>query len=124
MKRIDTLIHPARWEEARALFETLAVPVMLREVKTYGRTPPRREVYRGTAYYASFASELELTAVVAEEQLEHALSVLEPLAHGGEILVSTVEVQAARRSDTYPVATRQPAEPNPVWPCASPVAAY
>lgn len=124
MKRIDILIHPAHWEQARALFETLAVPVTLREVKTYGRTAPRREVYRGTAYYSSFAAELELTAVVAEEQLEQALSVLEPLAHGGEILVSTVDGQAARRSDAYPVATRQPIDAAAAWPCASPHAAY
>ena len=42
MKRIDTLIHRTQWEEARAILETLSVPVTLREVRTFGRTPPRR----------------------------------------------------------------------------------
>lgn len=51
MKRIDTLIHPLFWDEARAVLETLGVRVTLREVRTFGRNPPRREVYRGSTYF-------------------------------------------------------------------------
>ncbi len=122
MKRIDTLIHPIHWEQARTLFEALDVPVTLREVKTYGRTPPRREVYRGTAYYSNVTPELEITVIVAEDRVEQTLAILEPLTHGNEILVCTVERQAARRSDA-PVAAREPAAANS-WHCASPIAAY
>lgn len=123
MKRIDTLIHPQCWEQARALFEALDVPVTLREVKTYGRTPPRREVYRGAAFYSNISPELEISAVVAEEQLEHALATLEPLTHGGEVLVSTVEGRPARRIHVTPAAARAP-EVAPAWPCALPATPY
>ncbi len=109
MKRIDTLIHPALWEQTRALFEALAVPVTLREVKTFGRTPPRREVYRGAAYYSNVAPELEVTAVVADEQLERVLAALEPLAHGGEILVSHLEARLHHAPTARPAALSQPA---------------
>ena len=97
MKRIDALIHASQWEEARAVLETLAVPVTLREVKTFGRTPPRREVYRGSAYYSNITAELELTTIVEDARLEATVTALEPLMRGGELVVSAVEGQVHRR---------------------------
>ncbi len=96
MKRIDALIHASQWEEARTVLEALAVPVTLREVKTFGRTPPRREVYRGSAYYTKVTAELELTTIVEDTQLEAALTALEPLTRDGELLVSAVEGRVCR----------------------------
>ena len=90
MKRIDTLIHTPQWEEVRTVLETLGVPVTLREVKTFGRTPPRREVYRGTAYFSDVTSELELTAIVEEAQVEGTVMALQAVLQGGDIVVSAV----------------------------------
>ena len=90
MKRIDTLIHTQQWEEVRTVLETLGVPVTLREVKTFGRTPPRREVYRGTAYFSDVTPELELTAIVEAAQVEGTLAALESVLQGGDIVVSAV----------------------------------
>jgi nitrogen regulatory protein PII len=91
MKRIDTLIHPPLWDEARAVLETLDARVTLREVRTFGRTPPKREVYRGSAYFLDVAPELELTILVEDSLVENTIAALETIGREGEILVSSVD---------------------------------
>ncbi|MEO7037194.1 MAG: P-II family nitrogen regulator [Polyangiaceae bacterium] len=91
MKKIETVIQPHLWPDARAAFETLGVSATLREVQTFGRTPPRREVYRGSPYVVELASELELATVVGDEQAESVILALEELGGTAEILVSSVE---------------------------------
>jgi nitrogen regulatory protein PII len=91
MKRIDTLIHPTLWDEAHAVLETLGARVTLREVRTFGRTPPKREVYRGSAYFLDVTPELELTVLVEDARLESTVLALETIGRSGEILVSSVD---------------------------------
>jgi len=91
MKRIDTVIHPPIWDEARAVLETLGARATLREVRTFGRTPPKREVYRGSAYFLDVTPELELTILVEDALVESTLLALETIGRQGEILVSSVD---------------------------------
>lgn len=91
MKRIDTLILRPLWDDARAVCETLGAQVTLREVQTFGRTPPKREVYRGSAYVLDVAHALELTILVEDALLESTLLALETIGQSGELLVSSVE---------------------------------
>jgi nitrogen regulatory protein PII len=91
MKRIDTLIHPPLWDEARGVLQTLGARVTLREVRTFGRTPPKREVYRGSAYYSDVAPELELTILVEDALVESTILALETIGRQGEILVCSVD---------------------------------
>jgi nitrogen regulatory protein PII len=91
MKRIDTLIHPPLWDEARSVLETLGARVTLREVRTFGRTPPKREVYRGSAYFLDVTPELELTVLVEDALVESTILALETIGRKGEILVSSVD---------------------------------
>src|SRR4051794_31724942 len=91
MKRIDTVIKPSLWQETRAIFEALGVRATLREVQTFGRVPPRREVYRGSAYFVDLSAELELTALVEDDRVENAVLALEGIGPSAEILVSSVE---------------------------------
>ena len=91
MKKIETLIHPLLWDEARSVLETLGVRVTLREVRTFGRTPPRREVYRGSAYFLDVTPELELAVLAEDEQVEPIVRALETVGRQGEILVTTVD---------------------------------
>ena len=97
MKKIETVIHPHLWPQARAAFETLGVRATLREVQTFGRTPPRRDVYRGSPYVVELTPELELATVVGDEQAESVILALENLGGTVEILVSSVEDVVLRR---------------------------
>jgi nitrogen regulatory protein PII len=91
MKKINALIRPLQWEEARTALETLGVAASLREVKTFGHLPARREVYRGSAYVLDTATELELTMLVEDELLESTLIALEGATTDAEIVVTSVE---------------------------------
>lgn len=98
MKKIETIIHSQAWDQTRAALETLNVPATLREVKTFGRTAPKREVYRGSVYMLEMTPELELTLVVQDDLLEATLAALEEANGDAEILVTAVESLRARRA--------------------------
>jgi nitrogen regulatory protein P-II 1 len=91
MKKVDILLRPPFWERARAVLGTLGGHVTLREVKTFGRVPGRREVYRGSAYALELSPELELTVLVDDDQLESTVAALEAIDREAEILVSSIE---------------------------------
>jgi nitrogen regulatory protein P-II 1 len=101
MKKINALIRPLQWEDARAALETLGVSATLREVRSFGHIPARREVYRGSAYFLDTATELELTMLVQDELLESTLTALEGATIDAEIVVTSVErVIGGKRPDT------------------------
>jgi nitrogen regulatory protein PII len=91
MKKIDTIIHRQAWDQIRAALETLHVSATLREVKTFGRTPPKREIYRGSVYVLETAPELELSVLVQDELLESTLAALEDANGDAEFLITPVE---------------------------------
>jgi nitrogen regulatory protein PII len=91
MKKIDTFIQPLYWDQTRAALQRLGVSGTLRQVKTFGRTPGRREVYRGSSYVLDTTSELELSVTVRDELLEATLAALQPATCDAEIFVSSVE---------------------------------
>ena len=72
MKRIDTLIHPLLWDDARAVLQTL-------------------EVYRGSAYFMDVNPELELTVLVEDNLVESTILALETVGQKGEVIVSSVD---------------------------------
>jgi nitrogen regulatory protein PII len=91
MKKIETVICPNNWDATRAVLETLGVAATLREVKTFGRVPPRREVYRGSPYTVETTSELELTILTEDELLNSTISALCRVTGGASIVVTAVE---------------------------------
>ena len=111
MKRIDTLIQPALWDEAHAVLETLGARVTVREVKTFGHVPPRREVYRGSAYFLDFSPQLELTILVEDAQVESTVSALETIGREGEILISSVDGIIRLGEQQAPTGTALPEAP-------------
>jgi nitrogen regulatory protein PII len=99
MKKLETVIHPQQWDEAQAVLRTLNVAATLRQVQTFGRTPPRSEVYRGLPYTLDTTAELEVTFLVRDELLESAVMALAAVIGNSEILVSAVEHPAAHRAN-------------------------
>jgi len=95
MKKVETVIHPQQWEETQAVLRTLSVASVLRQVHTFGRTPPRHEVYRGLPYTFATALGLELAFVVRDEVLESAVLALAAVIGDREILVSSVDGKGA-----------------------------
>ena len=116
MKKIDALIQPALWEEAHAALATLGVRVTVREVRTFGRVPPKREVYRGSAYFLNLTPQLELSVLVEDALVEKTTEVLETVVREGEIVVSAVDGIVHRGEERTPnaigMAIAPPARPT------------
>ncbi len=92
MKKIETFIQPVYWDQLQAALTRLGVSGTLRQVKTFGRLPPRRQVYRGFAYMLETSNELELSLTVEDAQLEAALTAIAQAARDAEVVVSAVQV--------------------------------
>lgn len=91
MKKIETTIHPHNWDQTRAVLEARHLAATLREVKSFGRTPPRHEVYRGSRYALDTTTELAMTVLVQDELLDATLQALGEVAGDTEFLVTSVE---------------------------------
>jgi nitrogen regulatory protein P-II 1 len=66
------------------------------EVKGFGRTGGKREVYRGSAYVVDFVPKVKIEVVVADSLVSEAIAAIEKAAKtgrigDGKIFVSNVE---------------------------------
>ena len=71
MKKVEAIIKPFKLDEVKdALSEVGIQGMTVTEVKGFGRTGGKKEVYRGSAYVVDFVPKVKLEIVVAEEQLK------------------------------------------------------
>ena len=101
MKKVEAIIKPFKLDEVKdALSEVGIQGMTVTEVKGFGRTGDKKEVYRGSAYVVDFVPKVKLEIVVAEEQLKQVLDAVEKSAKtgrigDGKIFVSSID-QAVR----------------------------
>jgi nitrogen regulatory protein P-II 1 len=73
MKRIEAIIRPAKLDEIKDALSEIGIKGMtMSEVKGFGRTGGRREVYRGSAYIVDFVPKIKIE-IVAQDDLAAAI---------------------------------------------------
>jgi nitrogen regulatory protein P-II 1 len=73
MKRIEAIIRPAKLDEIKDALSEIGIKGMTTsEVKGFGRTGGRREVYRGSAYVVDFVPKIKIE-IVAQDALATAI---------------------------------------------------
>lgn len=86
MKKIDAIIKPFKLEEVKdALSEIGAQGITVSEVKGFGRQKGHTEIYRGSEYTVDFLPKIKIELVVADTQLEAAISAIIKAAKTGKI---------------------------------------
>lgn len=86
MKRIDAIIRPGKLDEVKqSLNEVGALGMTVSEVKGFGRTGGKKEVYRGSAYVVDFVPKVMVTVVVPDALLTSALDAVQKSARTGKI---------------------------------------
>jgi len=66
MKKVEAIIKPFKLDEVKdALAEVGIKGMTVTEVKGFGRTGGKREVYRGSAYVVDFVPKVKIEVVVA-----------------------------------------------------------
>jgi nitrogen regulatory protein P-II 1 len=86
MKLIVAMIKPFKIDEVKeALTEVGARGMSISEVKGFGRTQGKSEVYRGSAYTVDFVPKLRIEVAVPDNLVHEVLAALEKSARTGRI---------------------------------------
>jgi nitrogen regulatory protein P-II 1 len=86
MKRVEAIIRPSKLDEVKeALAEIGIAGMTLTEVKGFGRTGGRKEVYRGSAYVVDFVPKVKIEVVAPDNMVGAMLETIERAAKTGKI---------------------------------------
>jgi nitrogen regulatory protein P-II 1 len=97
MKRVEAIIKPFKLDEVKeALGEVGVQGMTVSEVKGFGRTGGKREVYRGSAYVVDFVPKVKIEVVVPDSLVVPVIDAIEKSAKtgrigDGKIFVSPIE---------------------------------
>jgi len=105
MKKIEAIIKPFKLEEVKDALGEIGIEGMtVSEVKGFGRQKGHTEIYRGSEYTVDFLPKIKVELVVADGQVDGAVSAIVKSAKTGKIgdgkvFVSTVEQAVRIRTD-------------------------
>ncbi len=86
MKKVEAIIKPFKLDEVKdALSEVGVEGMTITEVKGFGRTGGKKEVYRGSAYVVDFVPKVKLDVVVPEALVSEVVDAIEKSARTGRI---------------------------------------
>jgi nitrogen regulatory protein P-II 1 len=104
MKKVEAIIKPFKLDEVKdALGEVGVQGMTVSEVKGFGRTGGKKEVYRGSAYVVDFVPKVKIEVVVSDSQVSQVMEVIEKAAKTGRIgdgKVFVVPIEEALRIRT------------------------
>jgi nitrogen regulatory protein P-II 1 len=104
MKKVEAIIKPFKLDEVKdALSEVGIQGMTVTEVKGFGRTGGKKEVYRGSAYVVDFVPKVKVEIVVADSQVQSVVDAIEKSAKTGRIgdgKIFVTPVEAAVRIRT------------------------
>ena len=86
MKRVEAIIKPFKLDDVKdALSEVGVQGMTVTEVKGFGRTGGKREVYRGSAYVVDFVPKVRIDVVVPDSLVSQVIEAIEKAAKTGRI---------------------------------------
>jgi nitrogen regulatory protein P-II 1 len=107
MKKVEAIIKPFKLDEVKEVLAEIGVHGMtVTEVKGFGRTGGKKEVYRGSAYVVDFVPKVKLEIIVADDNVQQVVAVITEAARTGKIgdgkifITSVDEVIRIRTGET------------------------
>ncbi len=86
MKKVEAIIKPFKLDEVKeALAEVGVQGMTVTEVKGFGRTGGKKEVYRGSAYVVDFVPKVKIEVVVSDSLVTAVVDAIEKSAKTGRI---------------------------------------
>ncbi|MFO0587525.1 MAG: P-II family nitrogen regulator [Polyangiaceae bacterium] len=86
MKKVEAIIKPFKLDEVKdALAEVGVQGMTVTEVKGFGRTGGKKEVYRGSAYVVDFVPKVKVEIVVPDGMVWDVINAVERAAKTGRI---------------------------------------
>ena len=86
MKKVEAIIKPFKLDEVKEALSEIGVQGMtVTEVKGFGRTGGKKEVYRGSAYVVDFVPKVKLEIIVKDDQVDPVIEAIAAAAKTGRI---------------------------------------
>jgi nitrogen regulatory protein P-II 1 len=86
MKKIEAIIKPHKLDEVKDRLRQIGISGMtVSEVKGFGRTGGKTEVYRGSAYVVDFVPKVRIDVVVKDSMVAEAVQAIASEAKTGKI---------------------------------------
>lgn len=86
MKKIEAIVKPSKLDDVKAKLSEIGVMGMtVSEVRGFGRTGGKQEVYRGSAYVVDFVPKLMIEIVCVDGMVHQILEVIRGAANTGHI---------------------------------------
>ena len=86
MKKVEAIIKPFKLDEVKdALSEAGVQGMTVSEVKGFGRTGGKKEVYRGSAYVVDFVPKVKVEIIVPNDSVQQVVHVITEAARTGKI---------------------------------------
>ena len=86
MKRIEAVIKPSKLEDVEAALSEIGVQGMtVSEVRGFGRTGGKQEIYRGSAYVVDFVPKVKLEIIVKDDLVHQVIETIMTAAKTGRI---------------------------------------
>jgi nitrogen regulatory protein PII len=86
MKKVEAIIKPFKLEEVKDALGEIGIEGMtVSEVKGFGRQKGHTEIYRGSEYTVDFLPKIKIELVLADHQVDSAVSTIIKTARTGKI---------------------------------------
>src|SRR2546423_11667527 len=86
MKKIEAIIKPFKLDDVKDRLREIGVQGMtVYEVKGFGRTGGKQEVYRGSAYVVDFVPKVRIEIVVKDSMVPELVECISAAARTGKI---------------------------------------
>ena len=86
MKKIEAIVKPFKLDEVKEALQGIGIQGMtVTEVKGFGRTGGKKEVYRGSAYVVDFVPKVKIEIIVKDDMVHQVLSAITEAAKTGRI---------------------------------------
>ncbi len=86
MKKIEAIIKPFKLDEVKERLSEIGIQGMtVTEVKGFGRTGGKKEVYRGSAYVVDFVPKVKIEIIVKDDMVHQVLTTITDAAKTGRI---------------------------------------
>jgi nitrogen regulatory protein P-II 1 len=86
MKKIEAIVKPFKLDEVKERLAEIGIQGMtVTEVKGFGRTGGKKEVYRGSAYVVDFVPKVKIEIIVKDDIVHQVLSTISEAAKTGRI---------------------------------------
>jgi nitrogen regulatory protein P-II 1 len=86
MKKIEAVIKPSKLDDVKAALSEIGVQGMtISEVRGFGRTGGKQEIYRGSSYVVDFVPKLKIEIICTNDLVRQILDTIRTAANTGQI---------------------------------------